>query len=547
MADVPKYWVGGAGYISPSGGTCVAQRLVVGDNVVAVSVVGTLLVRIPGGLTGHVHGDGTCNVTGDPAALTVPADAAATGETTITTSGAAGNITVTLVQTTVSNTSWISSWSAASGGNGGASVPTSADTANFDANSFTAASQTVTVNAAFSCLNMDWTGATNTPKLTMTSGVNLTYSGNITFIAAMTTSTTASGHLLPASGVSVTIRTNGLAVGLRMSFIQATSTVTLLDNLNNTNNNVIEVSAGALDTGGFTLTSSAGITISGAGVKTLTMGASTVNTPAWTYSGTNLTLTANTSTINVSGTGAFAGGTPTGSYNNINLNGTAHTISGTFTCINLTRTGTAASCTVTFNSDFTCTGTLTLNGNAADKRLSILGTASRLLCLAFAGNHCDSTANIPIVITNAGAGGTTFAGNGQTYPAVTQTGAGNYALTISGNNTFNVLTVNASSAAKTVTLTPASVQTIRNLQIPNHGKNIVTINTGGAAATIQGNVGIFEGSYLSLTNVVATNKYTYYAANSTDGGGNTNWIFGSPIRGGNSWWLLRKRLSRRTR
>ena len=61
------------------------------------------------------------------------------------------------------NWSGAAHWSTASGGTGGASVPTSADSVYFDANSFTATGQTVTVDTTSSCLDMDWTGALYNP------------------------------------------------------------------------------------------------------------------------------------------------------------------------------------------------------------------------------------------------------------------------------------------------------------------------------------------------------------------------------------------------
>jgi len=135
-----------------------------------------------------------------------------------------------------------------------------------------------------------------------------------------------------------------------------------------------------------------------------------------------------------------------------------------------------------------------------------------------------------IILTSSGATGHSFVGAGLTYNNVTVTGAGNYALTITGNNTFNVFTLDRSVAAKTITLTAAATQIIRNLQILGYNKNVITISAA-ATSTIQGNTGYFEGDYLALTNVVATNKYLYFAGDhSTDNGGNTNWIFRHKVR-----------------
>jgi hypothetical protein len=82
------------GTITDDGGTATGSpvTLTVGDNVIAVSAVGTFTVLLYTGTIGSVVGDGTCNVTGERLAL-------AAGSTTITTTGAAGNITITIVGT----------------------------------------------------------------------------------------------------------------------------------------------------------------------------------------------------------------------------------------------------------------------------------------------------------------------------------------------------------------------------------------------------------------------------------------------------------------
>ena len=79
-------------------------------------------------------------------------------------------------------------WSTTSGGASGASIPTSADNVFFDANSFSAGGQTVTINVNANCLNIDFTGATNNPTLAGASNRTITVSGALTFIAGMTVS-----------------------------------------------------------------------------------------------------------------------------------------------------------------------------------------------------------------------------------------------------------------------------------------------------------------------------------------------------------------------
>ena len=58
-----------------------------------------------------------------------------------------------------------SHWSYTSGGAANGCSPSSIDNVFFDANSFTASGQTVTVYAGSGCKNMDWTDATNSPAL----------------------------------------------------------------------------------------------------------------------------------------------------------------------------------------------------------------------------------------------------------------------------------------------------------------------------------------------------------------------------------------------
>jgi len=71
-----------------------------------------------------------------------------------------------------------------------------------------------------------------------------------------------------------------------------------------------------------------------ANARTLTLGSSIFNCTSWDYTGSNLTVTANTATINCSGN--FAGGGIT-TYNIVNLTGATSTISGsnTFAELNL--------------------------------------------------------------------------------------------------------------------------------------------------------------------------------------------------------------------
>jgi len=311
-------------------------------------------------------------------------------------------------------------WSASSGGAPNASKPTSSDNVYFDANSFSTGSQTVTIDETAYCADMDWTGATDNPTLDFST--NLDAYGDVTLIAAM--SITGIAYLnFPSGAQSLTTNGTALTSAIKISG----SDLTLVDDL--------VVRAVAFSAGSFiavdrTITASHDILITGAGAKTLTFGATIITSASWQYTGSNLTVTANTATIKITGTGALNGGSVDYNGASFELNGTAHTISG--------------------------------------------------------------------------------------------------------DNTFDKLKLAAGSV---ITITPGSTQTIRKLITPSTATNVTTIQTGGASATIQGHRGYCELNHVDLTSIVAGEKYRYYAGdNSTDGGGNTNWIFTRKIRPWGRFW-----------
>ncbi len=618
--------------------------------------------------------------------------------------------------------------------------PTSADNVFFDALSFTVAGQTVTINAAANCLNMDWTGATNTPNLG--GGGTISFYGSVTLIAAM--GYTHYGYLLKVGGGSANLTTNGRTIS---SLIELDlGTISLQDTLVSTNSDGFFITTGTLITNNNTVTVTS-FNTNFTGTRVITLGSSVINCTSWLLNATNLTLTANTSTINVSGTGVFAGGN-IATYNNINLNGTAHTVSGAFTCNILTRNGTATktdSVTFTSGTTITCT-TFAMIGNSSTNRLLVrsltLGTAAIITTTKWTGTvnvdimditatnavdlsaitglsgdccgnigitfttttaqtsastdtwstaakwtsrvplpqddvtcshnttvdmprigrsitftgtptislsnditnygsftlpsgctythnskgnffrgrssyqlitngksfffisgtgpggtltfqddftatddygmyftngtfdfndrtitlkkfygsgtalrtlnlgngtitliHTSAAATYPkweittstnltfnaegstIILTSSAANAQTFAGGGLTYNNVTVSGAGAYALTITGNNAFNVFTVDRSVAAKTI-ITTGTTQTFTAVSLPPTGATALTI-TGGTWTKPNSNLVVSD--YLVLTNCIATQTKRFYAGtHSTDSGGNTNWIFGNP-------------------
>jgi len=185
------------------------------------------------------------------------------------------------------NTNDTAHWDAASGGAGGASVPTSSDDAHWDAGSNTSnAAYTVTVNAALDCNDLmfdakpgDGLGGTITlagssvisvyGSMTLLSGMTRTYSGNITFA--------------PTSGTK-TITTSGKTLDFGITLNAPGATVQLADNLTMGATRTFTLTAGTLNLDGNTL-------------STGSFSSNNTNTRAITSGVGGITLTGNAATI----------------------------------------------------------------------------------------------------------------------------------------------------------------------------------------------------------------------------------------------------------
>ena len=317
-------------------------------------------------------------------------------------------------------------FNATDGGGGGHGAPPGVDdNAIFDANSFDNPGQTVTVDASATCLDMDWTGATNTPTFAGSQPLN-SY-GSLTFIAAMTQ--TYTGIIIGRATAPGETITAGGVLACRFELKGVGGGWTLQDALNIGSSNTFELRNGTLDTNGQTLTCGS-FDVDGAETRVLTLGASVINCTAWDALGaTNLTLNENTSTIKVTGTGAFAGSGET--YNNVELNGTSHTVSGNNTFAKLTRNGTA---TKTDTLTLPAGGTQTMTtfepkGNSVVNRVlvqsSILGTAATITATNWTGFQNVDVMDITDTNTedlSAGSAGDAGGNTGITFTtAATQT------------------------------------------------------------------------------------------------------------------------------
>ncbi len=393
-------------------------------------------------------------------------------------------------------------WATSSGGAGGdGNLPTADDNVYFDANSFDGASQTVTVDKTSYCKDMDWTGATNNPTLTMT--YPLTISGNAIFIADMVTT--------PASSIRLyfigNLTTNGLAINISMSFGTAGGdcNTTLLDGLNNGTRSIY-LTRGVLNTNGMTVSCGTFIA-NGAYTRTLTLGNSIINCSSLDYSVGTSTLTANTSTINCSGN--FSGGGIDYNGATLNLTGATSTVTGsnTFAELNLDDTKTQT-ITLTAGTTQTCT-TANLSGDATHQHTIVSGTAGTLAQIWATTLNDDYVTytdilrneNGVIVSNCSGTGGGTFAGADGTYSSLLVEGEGAYPLTITGDNTFTTIEIDATEADKEIKFTDATTQEVTYLIAT--GANTIEFNKTSTGDDPAVTVSYYTGT-ITITDVTVT-------------------------------------------
>jgi hypothetical protein len=334
-------------------------RLVPGANSITVTTLGDLTVTCAKGTTASAA-NGTAHLVANPTAC---AEAAATTITTTDT----GTIIITVTYNSAGQSNNTYSYSATSGGVANASVPDSTTNVYPDLKAFTAAGQAFNIAATLSCLTMNWTGALYSPTLSGASTLGMY--GNVILISTLQVTATGLWRIL-ASGITQTFTSNGVSLATVTGLDCANSPTVSLQDALNLGSGYLSIRGGVtFVSNGNTITCGSFFTYDNA--LTVTLGASIINCTAWTMYAAN-TLTANTATINVSGTGAFIGGSKT-VYKIVNLNGTAHTISGdnTFAALNFNPAG-AQTITWTDGSTQTYgamtrtgTGQITWQGSAA--------------------------------------------------------------------------------------------------------------------------------------------------------------------------------------
>lgn len=318
------------------------------------------------------------------------------------------------------NTTSTTNWSLLSGGIGGASVPTAADSVFFDQ----AGTYTVTMTGALTCLDITVSAGT----VTFATGTTptLAVSGSMSLLAGTVWSSTGA-ITFNATTTGKTVTTNNISISAAVTFNGTGGGWTLGSNFTATG--TLSVLAGALNTsaaGNYSLTLGGSFVLTGG---TTTLNASSISI-AGTLTVSNSTLiSSGTSTITITNTSGitFAGGGAT--YYNVSFTATSlnsRTITGANTFNNLTFTAPTVAYIVTqnINANQTINGTLSVLGTTAVIRMlfasNTLGTARTLTCASVSIPDCDFR---DITLAGAAAGSSpTRAGNcggntGITFPA----------------------------------------------------------------------------------------------------------------------------------
>lgn len=251
----------------------------------------------------------------------------------------------------------VAEWASSSGGSGGTGrVPLPQDTARFDANSFSAGSQTVTQNMT-RIGSMDWTGVTNTPTLTTSTAASVF--GSITLVSGMTLTGSTPAYTFEGRG-SYTIANAGKTWAKGLLIDAPGSSYTLQDALLTTG--PFTLASGTIAAGIFNVTAFNFVSVgtptrayTGSGTWTMTGDISAI----WSTSGSGLTPSTAASiriTTAMAGDRTFAGGGYT--YGNLEIATTgafAFRFSGSNTFNTLHVDASAAARTVLFTAGTTTT------------------------------------------------------------------------------------------------------------------------------------------------------------------------------------------------
>lgn len=447
-----------------------------------------------------------------------------------------------------SNTNWATS----SGGTGGAAVPTTGDTVNFDSNSGTAAVVTVAATAVCAACTI------NKSDINLSLSGSPTFTGTTTFTAGTITlnnnTYTASRFITDNSNArTIAFGTGKIALTNNSVTLWSAATVT---NLVLTGTPVVEYTANSASgnrtfthgsTAGLSETNTPSLNVkagtdaiviaTNGGVKNLdfTGFSGSFSSSAFSIYG-NLTISTGMTVTGGANATTFAAtsGTQTITSNNktydrpITING----VGGSVELIDALAQGSSRAFTLT-NGTF----------NAKDKNVTIgtfaLGAGTKTLTLGsgtwtVAGTSWNANTNVANLTVSASTGtismtsasAKTFSGGAKVWPTLNQGGAG--VLTIAQSNTFANITNTVQPA--TIRFTAGTTQTVSAFSVSGTSGNLITLDTtvAGTQATLSDPSGLVSVSFCSIKDINATGGafwQAYTVNGNVDAGNNLGWDF----------------------
>lgn len=402
------------------------------------------------------------------------------------------------------DTSTTTNWSATNGGTGGASAPTSTDNVFITSLS---GSPTITIGGlSGNCLNLTTTGAT----CTFTSTGALQVYGNFTLSA--TTTWNATGTLTFTSSTTFTSPVSLSAnISIAGSFTLASSLtttgrITHISGIFNTNNFAINCQ-------GYSITTGVSKTLN-LGTSTVTINTTTDTAASWNMTASapvisSLTLSATSSTINITstvatntGSGGFIGAGFAYGTVSVTHNGSQNSflISGTNTYTNLTLKTTTGGRGMTISGSHTISGTFTCSGVATNNRFALISSPIYTTIPISAGTTSLTYVDFRDITASGTATWTgTSLGNAGGNTGITFTAA----KTVYWNNSTSTTLFNASNAWAT---SSGGATSANNYPLPQD--TIIFSNTGTSNGMIISSSGTIGASYVYMPSTITATGLT---------------------------------------
>lgn len=395
-------------------------------------------------------------------------------------------------------------WSTSSGGSSGSNPPLPQDTFTFDNNSFSAGSQTATIDVARVgswTMGSGGSAVTNTPTIAISNTLPaLNLLGSITWAGTWTfTSNSITWNLRGRS--SFTINSNAKTMTTVPINVQAPGgTYTLAGNLLTTG--AFTFTAGTFALSNFTMGNTGLVSSTGALTRALTMGTGNwsiagTGSGAWTNSGSAFTVTYSTGAIAFTG----ASGTHAITSNGVSMPGVLVNAAGNTAQLadtySTTQAITVTSGTFDFNGQTATVGSISMTG--ATTRVITFGAASVTVtgAITVSGSGFTWTAGTSTVTVNSTTGAT-YALSTITMNnfVITMTAAQKYSLT--GAFTTANMTVNSASQGLLV-LTHAVTITVTSTFTAVAASQAARLTIFGDVAT--GTTATISAAVVSITDV----------------------------------------------